>query len=170
MKAAADFTDKLRKIKLVVTDVDGVLTDGGLYYTGEGMVMKKFNVKDGMGSRRLQREGILVGIISTDVSQIIQTRAERLKLDFVYTGIWEKDEILKQLCEEKNIKLEETAFIGDDINDSGIIEIAGFTVAPADAMDEVKERVDLVMTRKGGDAVFREFAEMILNCIEQEKK
>lgn len=154
--------EKLRKIKLVVTDLDGVLTDGGLYYTGDGMVMKKFNVKDGMGSRLLQKNGVLVGIISTDVSPIIDKRASRLEMDFVYTGIWEKDETLKQLCKDKNINLDETAFIGDDVNDLGIIEIAGISASPSDAVDEVKEKVDLVLTRKGGDAVFREFAEMII--------
>ncbi len=155
--------ERIKKIKIVVTDVDGVLTDGGLFYTSEGMVMKKFNVKDGMGVRRLRASGIKCGIISTDTSEIIIKRAERSQMDFVFTGIWEKGEKLKEFCESESVSLSETAFIGDDVNDLGIIDIAGFTACPSDAEDVIKEKVDYICKRSGGKGVFREFAELILS-------
>jgi YrbI family 3-deoxy-D-manno-octulosonate 8-phosphate phosphatase len=157
-------TERLSKIKLVITDVDGVLTDNGLYYTADGLVMKKFHVKDGMGVVLLRKMGIKTAIISTDESSIIKKRAERLKMDFVYTGTWEKDLKLKEICEILNISAEETAFIGDDVNDIGIIKVAGVTACPADAMPEIKSMVDFVLPQNGGCGVFREFADMILDA------
>ena len=147
--------ERLKKIKLLITDVDGVLTDNGLYYTEEGLVLKKFNVKDGMGVVRLRQSGIKTAIISTDESKIIKKRAERLKMDFVYTGTWDKDIKMKEICEIMNISTEETAFIGDDVNDIGIINAAGITACPADAMPEIKSLVDIVFEKKGGEGVFR---------------
>lgn len=155
---------KLKKIKVVITDVDGVLTDGGLYYSEDGLIIKKFNVKDGMGTRLLREAGIESGIISTDTSKIIVKRAERLKIDFSYTGIWGKEETMREICYERNIGPENIAFIGDDINDLGIIAEAGFTACPSDSVDEVLEAVDMVLTKKGGEGVFREFAELILKA------
>ena len=159
-----EMKEKLKKIKLLITDVDGVLTDNGLYYTEEGLVMKKFNVKDGMGVVLLRKAGIKTAIISTDESKIIQKRAERLKMDFVYTGTWEKDLKMREICEIMKISTEETAFIGDDVNDIGIINAAGITACPADAMPEIKNIVDIVFDKKGGEGVFREFADMILEA------
>mgnify|MGYP000530692508 CR=1 FL=1 len=101
---------KLKNIKMVVTDVDGVLTDGGLYYTSEGLVMKKFNVKDGMATRRLRENGYSCGIISTDGPELIEVRNKRLKMDFLITNTWNKLEKLKEICAEKSLKLENVAF------------------------------------------------------------
>jgi YrbI family 3-deoxy-D-manno-octulosonate 8-phosphate phosphatase len=156
-------TGKSSKIKLVVTDVDGVLTDGGLYYTSEGLVMKKFNVKDGMGVRLLRENGIKNAIITTDTSDLITIRGERLKVDYVFLGIWDKKNKLLEICNSEKILPENVAFIGDDVNDNGIIDIAGFTACPNDAVDEIKDRVDLVLTKKGGEGVFREFSDLILH-------
>jgi len=156
--------NKLKKIKLLITDVDGVLTDNGLYYTEDGLVMKKFNVKDGMGVVLLRKVGIKTGIISTDGSEIIKKRAERLKMDFVYTGTWEKELKMNEICEVMNISKEEVAFIGDDVNDIGIINEAGLTACPADAVPEIKNMVDLVLEKKGGEGVFRELTELILDA------
>ena len=154
--------EKLRKIKLVITDVDGVLTDGGLYYTSEGLVMKKFNVKDGMGMRLLRDKGIKNAIITTDTSELIQIRAERLKVDYPFIGILDKENKLHEICEKENLLPENAAFIGDDVNDSGIIEAVGFSACPYDAINQIKDSVDLVLSQKGGEAVFREFAELII--------
>ena len=159
-----EILNKLKKIKVVITDVDGVLTDGGLYYSDDGLVIKKFNVKDGMGIRLLREAGIESGIISTDTSKIMVVRAEKLKMDFSYTGIWGKEEKLKEICEERNIKPENAAFIGDDVNDLGIIKEAGFSACPSDSVEEVLKSVDLVLKKKGGEGVFREFAELILSA------
>ncbi|MBK8943811.1 MAG: HAD hydrolase family protein [Ignavibacteriae bacterium] len=161
----SQFLRKVYKIKLVITDVDGVLTDGGLYYTSEGMVMKKFNVKDGMGTRLLKEQGIKCAIITTDTSELIKIRGERIKVDYLFLGIWDKENKMKEICEIENISPENVAFIGDDVNDLGIIREVGFSACPVDAVDEVKNLVDLVLTRKGGDGVFREFADLIIKNI-----
>lgn len=157
---------KIKSIKLVITDVDGVLTDGGLYYTQEGLVMKKFNVKDGIATRRLREYGFECGIISTDGPDLIEVRNERLKMDFVITGSWDKLDKLKELCVEKKINLTNVAYLGDDINDLKIIGAVGFSGAPSDAVDSVLSVVDYVCKRKGGDGVFREFAELIISAQE----
>ena len=115
----------MSNIKIVITDVDGVLTDGGLYYTSEGLVMKKFNVKDGMGMRLLRDHGIKSAIITTDTSDLIKIRAERLKVDYLFLGIWDKENKLLEICNKENISPKNVAFIGDDVNDAGIISIAG---------------------------------------------
>lgn len=157
-----DLKSKNKKIKLVITDVDGVLTDGGLYYTQEGLVMKKFNVKDGLATRRLREYGFECGIISTDGPDLIEVRNKRLKMDFVITGTWEKLEKLEELCKERNITVKNVAYLGDDVNDLNIIKAVGFSACPSDAVDSVKESVDYICERKGGDGVFREFAELII--------
>ena len=153
---------KIKEIKLVITDVDGVLTDGGFYYSEEGIFLKKFNVKDGMGFRLLRQKNFLTGIITTDTSRFIAQRAERLKPDIFITGTWEKLEELKQKLKENNLKLENVAYIGDDVNDAEIIESVGFSAAPNDAIEEIIEKVDYVCKRKGGEGAFREFADLII--------
>ena len=153
---------KLNHIKLVITDVDGVLTDGGLYYTSDGLVMKKFNVKDGMGMKLLKDSGIKNAIITTDTSELIKIRGERLKVDYLYLGVWDKENKLLEICASENISPENVAFIGDDVNDIGIINIAGFSACPSDAVLEIKNLVDLILPTKGGQGAFREFADLIL--------
>ena len=130
----------------------------------EGLVMKKFNVKDGMGTRLLREQGIKNAIITTDTSELIKIRAERLKIDYLFLGVWDKENKLKEICETENISLENTAFIGDDVNDIGIIKEAGFSACPADAVDDIKNIVDVILTKKGGEGVFREFADLILTA------
>jgi len=159
-----NFTEQIKKIKLVITDVDGVLTDGGLYYTQEGLVMKKFNVKDGLGTRRLKQFGFECGIISSDGLELIEVRNKRLKMDFLITGTWNKLEKLQEVCELKNLELENVAYLGDDINDLEIINGVGFSASPSDAVTTILDSVDYVCKRKGGDGVFREFAELIISA------
>ena len=160
-----EILEKLKKIKLVVTDVDGVLTDGGFYYSEEGISLKKFNVKDGMGFRLLRQNNFLTGIITTDTSRFITQRAERLKPDIFITGTWEKLEELKQKLKEYNLQLQNVAYIGDDVNDSEIIDAVGFSAAPNDAIEEIIEKVDYVCKRKGGEGAFREFADLIIKNV-----
>ncbi|MCF8242524.1 MAG: HAD hydrolase family protein [Melioribacteraceae bacterium] len=161
-KLSADQIKTLSEVKVVITDVDGVLTDGGLYYSNEGLVIKKFNVKDGMGVVLLRENNIECGIISTDKSDIIKTRADRLKMDFAYTGLWDKKTKMLEICEERNIIPQQVAFIGDDVNDLEIISAVGFSSCPADAVQSIKESVDFISDIKGGQGVFREFSDMIL--------
>lgn len=157
-----DIIEKIKHIKMLITDVDGVLTDGGLYYTQEGMIMKKFNVKDGMGTFLLRNKGVLCGIISTDVSPVITKRGERLKMDFTYIGIQDKKSKMMELCDEYGILPEEVAFIGDDVNDISIIESVGFSAAPSDAVDKIINMVDYICVREGGKGAFREVVDLIL--------
>lgn len=160
------FTDKqiekLKKVKMLITDVDGVLTDGGLYYTADGLVMKKFYVKDGFGSFLLREHGFKVGIITSDKSPMGQVRGARLQFDYVYTGIFDKHEALHEICEKEGFSPEAVAYIGDDLNDRSIIAEAGFTVAPKDAHSDILAVVDYISELKGGEGVFREIADAIL--------
>lgn len=165
-------SDKLKnfdfnKIKLVLTDIDGVWTDGGLYYTAEGMVMKKFNVKDGMGVVRLREVGIETGIVSGDKNELINVRGQRLKLELIYTGIADKKISLDEICAARNISYENIAYIGDDVNDIPMMTYVGLTAAPSDAMPEILNMVDYICERKGGDACFREFIELIISNIDR---
>lgn len=154
---------KINKIKLVITDVDGVLTDGGLFYSNEGMVFKKFNVKDGMGVLRLREYGIKNAIVTTATSELMKRRAEALSIEHYFSGVWDKDNKLLEICKIEKIEPENIAFIGDDVNDLDIIKLAGFTAAPVDAVNEVKDVVDIILTKKGGEGVFREFADLIIS-------
>ncbi len=163
LSAAEKLKEKLKNIKLVVTDVDGVLTDGGLYYDESGMVFKKFNVKDGMGVRLLRERGIETAIISTDTSPIILARAKRLEIKHCYIGEWDKASKILDICKFLNITPEQVLFVGDDVNDIKALKFAGIGAAPADAVKEVKNLVDYVCLRKGGEGVLREIAEMLLS-------
>lgn len=153
---------KINKIKLVITDVDGVLTDGGLYYTDEGIVMKRFQVKDGMGVVLLQKAGLECGILTTDISQMASKRAEKLKMDFCYIAVEDKAKKLEEICKKKNIKPENIAFIGDDVNDIGIMKIVGLTACPKDAVSQIIKLSNYVCKNNGGEGAFREFVDLIL--------
>ena len=147
-----------KPIKLLVLDVDGTLTDGGVYISEKGEQTKKFNVKDGMGIVVLKKMGIEVGIIShSSVSEMISNRANTLKLNYVYVGQKPKVEVLQEWLQELNITLEEVAYMGDDINDLDIIGEAGLSACPADAIQIVKEQVHHVMSLRGGEGAVREF-------------
>lgn len=146
--------------------MDGVLTDGGLYYDANGLALKKFNVKDGMGTYLLREAGIETAIITSDISPMILARAERLKIKHCYIGEWDKAQKLIEICKALNISPQEALFIGDDVNDLNVIETAGLSACPADAVTKVKNAVDYVCKRKGGEGVLREIAEMIFSVRE----
>lgn len=149
---------KLDKIKLLVLDVDGVMTDGGMYYSENGDQIKKFNTKDGMAIQHLTKNGYQVSIISSGyTTEMIQKRAELLGVQRVYVGRDPKLTVLNQFCEELGIELNQVAIIGDDVNDLPVIKKVGFSAAPSDAMNTVKSNVDVILTKKGGDGCVREF-------------
>ena len=156
--------ERLKKIKLVITDVDGVLTDGSLFYSTEGVAMKKFNIKDGMGTLLLHDAGIPCGVITSDPPDFIEARANRIKLDFLYAGIKNKKEKLQEICSEKNLSPENIAYIGDDVNDLEIIKAVGLSAAPSDSVPVILELVDYVCERNGGEGAFREFVDFILSA------
>lgn len=154
---------KIEKIKLLVLDVDGVMTDGGMYFTESGDQIKKYNTKDGMGIMKAQEKGLICGIISSAFTdKMVRNRAEVLKIDHVYVGREQKITILKQWCEELSISLDQVAIIGDDINDLSIMREVGLRACPKDAVQEVKKEVDIVLTKNGGMGVVREFIDNFL--------
>ena len=149
-------------IKLVITDIDGVWTDGGMYYTAEGDVMKRFSVKDGWGVSVLHKAGIPVAILTGENTPIVQRRAEKLKIDYCFLGIKDKVAQAEALCAELGIGLGEVAFIGDDLNDLPLLRRVGFSASPVNTPDYVKREVDYVTTAHGGYGAFREFVEKLL--------
>lgn len=148
--------------KLILTDIDGVWTDAGMYYDEEGNELKKFNTYDSAGVLFSKMIGIPVGIITGEGAKSVKRRAEKLKIDFLFLNAKDKVEIVKELCNELNIELSDVAYIGDDINDFNLLRLVGFSGAPSSAPVYMKEIVDVVLSKKGGEGVFREFVELIL--------
>ena len=155
--------DKARKIKLVLTDNDGVLTDTGVYYSNEGEIFKRFSIRDGMGVERLRKElGIETGIITGEISGSIKRRADKLKIKELLLGVAEKHLLLPEITKRNNVKPENIAYIGDDVNDIELMKLVGLTASPADGMADIRNMVDYVCEQKGGHGAFREFAELII--------
>ncbi len=155
--------EKAKKVKLVMTDCDGVLTDTGVYYSHSGEEMKRFSIRDGMGVERLRKfTSIETGIISGENTDIMRHRARKLKIQEIHLGIKDKVEVLESLCEKYQIGFDEIAFIGDDTNDVDIMKLCGFTASPNDATSFAKEVADVVVESKGGYGAFRDFAEIII--------
>lgn len=156
-----EIRNNLQKIKLVATDCDGVLTDGGMYYTSEGEVMKKFNARDGMGMEILKKHDIKTAIITGENNPLVIARGSKLKVDDVILGEKDKKGILLKLCKKYNIDITEAAYIGDDIFDIPAITSCGFGCAPNDAQKAVKEAAAYVTVSAGGYGCFREIADII---------
>lgn len=154
---------KLKKIKLVILDVDGVMTDGGMYYTENGDQIKKYNTKDGMAIMKAQELGFRFGIISSAFTgEMVKSRAAVLKIEHVYVGRDPKLGILESWCAALNIGLDEVAMIGDDINDLEVMKKIGLALCPSDAVQPVKVAADIVLQKKGGHGVVREFVDNYL--------
>jgi len=150
------------KIKLVLTDVDGVWTDGGMYYDQTGNEMKKFNTTDSAGVLFLRLLDIPLGIITGENTQIVLRRAKKLKINLLYMGVTNKFEVAEKLCAELQISLQEVAYLGDDLNDALLLKTVGFSAIPANAPSYMDRYAKVRLTRKGGDGAFREFVELIL--------
>ncbi|MCE2712181.1 MAG: HAD-IIIA family hydrolase [Cryomorphaceae bacterium] len=157
------FSKKLEKIKLLVLDVDGVMTDAGMYYTENGDQIKKYNAKDGMAIQHLVKSGFQLAIISSGYkAEMVKTRAELLGIQFCYVGREPKLDILQKHCEELGLKLENVAIIGDDINDLEVFRKVGFTACPSDAVLVIKSHSDVILSKKGGEGCVREFVDAYL--------
>lgn len=147
-------------IKFLVLDVDGVMTDGGMYYTENGDQFKKFNTKDGMAIQVARNKGYHVAFLSSGSTEhIIQNRAKTLGVERVYVGSRPKLQVLIEWCRELELSMENVAYIGDDINDLEVMDAVGFSGCPADAVEAVKLKANVILTRKGGDACVREFVD-----------
>jgi YrbI family 3-deoxy-D-manno-octulosonate 8-phosphate phosphatase len=149
-------------VRLLCVDVDGVLTDAGMYYGPDGEVLKKFNTRDGMGLARVREAGIAVALISGEDSAIVHARAAKLKIDDVFCGIADKRACIDQLCAREELALEEVAFIGDDLNDLAALECVGLACAVADAAEPVQAIAHYVTGRRGGDGAVREVCELLI--------
>lgn len=155
---------QISDIKLFMSDVDGVLTDAGMYYSENGDELKKFCTHDGMGIKLLKEKGVKVGIITTEDRQLNRNRANKLKLDYHFHGETNKLETIKNLCKELNISLSEVAYIGDDVNDFELLSAVGLAACPANSVEKIKNIPNIIhLTKKGGEGAVREFIEMILS-------
>ncbi|MEK6476680.1 HAD-IIIA family hydrolase [Catalinimonas sp. 4WD22] len=151
----------LSHIKLIVLDIDGTLTDGGVYITDTGAEFKKYNTKDGMAIKRLIKKGMNVAFLSASSSlRTVTKRAEMLGVKYCYVGNDPKTEVLDSWLKELNIGLEQVLFMGDDINDLEIMKKVGMSACPADAVPHIREEAKIVLSRKGGDACFRELVDL----------
>lgn len=148
--------------KLILTDIDGVWTDGGMYYDAGNVELKKFNTYDSAGVLFAHNLHIPVGIITGENTQIVQRRADKLKVDYCYLGVKDKLSIVKNLCKELSITLAQVAYIGDDLNDMDVLSKVGFAGVPASAPEYVKQLANVPLSKKGGEGVFREFVEVII--------
>lgn len=148
--------------KLVITDIDGVWTDGGMYYDQTGNEWKKFNTSDSAGVLFLQLLDIPVAIITGEDTQIVKRRADKLNIKHVYLGVKDKVNVANKICEEIGIGIEDIAYIGDDINDFNLLRLVGISGAPLNAPGYIKDIVDIKVKVKGGDGAFRAFVEAIL--------
>ncbi len=149
-------------IKLVITDIDGVWTDGGMYYGSDGTEFKKFNTGDSAGVLMLRWKNIPLAIITGEDTEMVKRRADKLKIEYVYMGARNKLKIALDLCKSLNIGLSEVAFIGDDIGDVPLLKAVGISAAPANAPGYVRELVHWKLEKQGGDGAFREFIERLM--------
>ena len=152
----------LNRIKLLLLDVDGVMTDGRIIYLNDGGEAKAFDVKDGHGLKLIQRAGIKVGIITGRQSDIVARRAAELGIELVYQGAKDKMQPFMEILEKLGLKASEVAYVGDDLVDLPVIRLVGFSATVADASDDIKPYVDLVTSRPGGRGAVREVCDLLL--------
>ena len=162
---------KLRKIKIVLTAVDGVLTDGGMYYTTKGDVMKKFHARDGMGVNLLKRRNIPTILITKEMNSINKKWAKNMNIKKVYEGVREKEKLVKILCNQFKVRSGEICYIGDDVNDIELMKKIGLSACPADANYIVKKESDVILKTQGGKGALREVVDLIMSVkFSKEKK
>lgn len=158
-----DLIHRCSEIKLVITDVDGVLTDGGMYYTRSGDVMKRFFVRDGMGVTLLRKKNIPTLIITKEETEMTRQWAKRMKIAKLYEGIVQKETILDKICKEFKVNPEQIAYIADDVNDVALLKKVGLAAAPKDAITEVKKICHYKCKTNSGQGAFRELVDLILS-------
>jgi 3-deoxy-D-manno-octulosonate 8-phosphate phosphatase (KDO 8-P phosphatase) len=161
----AELRARALRLRLVLTDSDGVLTDGGVYYSDQGEALRRFTVRDGMGVERLRLAGIGTAIVTRERAGCVERRAAKLRLPHLFLGVLDKAAQLPAILAETGLGVEELAYIGDDVNDLGIMAAIGergLTAAPADAMPEVAAICHHRCTARGGHGAFRDFAEWLL--------
>tara|TARA_Y100001949_G_scaffold118408_1_gene100568 strand:- start:479 stop:994 length:516 start_codon:yes stop_codon:yes gene_type:complete len=154
---------RIKKIKLIATDVDGVLTDGGMYYSSKGDVLKKFHARDGMAVSILKKNTIPTVIITKERNQIVKKWSSKMNIDKLFDGVKNKEEIVSKLCKSYGLSENNIAYIGDDVNDLEILKKTGFAATPKDGNLEVKKIVDYICKNRGGEGVLREICDLIIS-------
>jgi 3-deoxy-D-manno-octulosonate 8-phosphate phosphatase (KDO 8-P phosphatase) len=162
--------EKAKKIKLLILDVDGVMTDGSILLDNKGNEYKRFHVRDGHGLKMIGRAGITIAIITGRKSKVVELRAKELGITEVYQKIFKKSLVYEKLLKKYKCKDENVAFMGDDVVDQELLKRAGLSAAPADAEEEAKKLADLVTKRNGGRGAVREFTDLILRSSVHWKK
>ena len=147
--------------KLILTDIDGVWTDGGMYYDQEGIELKKFNTYDSAGVLFAHHLGIPVGILTGENTNIVKRRSDKLKMDYLYLGCKDKVAAVTDLCSQLGITMDDIAYIGDDLNDMNLLRLVGWAGVPSSSPVYVQKLANVKLTKKGGEGVFREFVETI---------
>src|SRR2546428_152270 len=155
---------RLRRVRLLAMDVDGVLTDAGMYYTESGGELKKFNTRDGRGIKMLQAAGLVTAFITREKTAIVERRGQKLAVPEVHQGVDDKLAVLATLAKKYGLSLDQAAYIGDDVNDLEALHAVGFSAAPADAMPSVLKAVHYVCKKRGGEGAVREIADLILTA------
>ena len=156
---------RANSVKIFATDVDGVLTDAGMYYDNNGNELKRFNTHDGMAFNILKERGIITAMLTSEKTNIVKLRANKLQVDYLFQGVKgsEKLEALNKICVEKNMSLSEVAYIGDDINDYNVLSSVGFPACPKNAIAKIKDIKGIThLSKSGGDGAVREFVELLL--------
>lgn len=154
----------LQRIRLFATDVDGVLTDAGMYYAESGDEWKKFNTRDGMGIKLLQKAGFITAIVTQERTKIVARRAEKLAIPELHQGVMDKLTLIREMAGRHGLSLNQVAYIGDDVNDLESLRAVGFSASPADGMPVICDAVDYVCVKKGGEGAVREVAELLLQA------
>ena len=154
---------KIHKIKLLLLDVDGVLTDAGIFYSGSGVEMKRFNAHDGYGVVRAREHGLKIGIISGRQSPIVTVRAKEMQIEDVIQNASDKVTAMEELRRRHGVGIDEVAFIGDDLFDMPLLNVVGFSAAPSNALPDVRKAVDYVTDASGGNGAVRELIDLIID-------
>lgn len=161
---SGDLQHRTAKVKMIILDVDGVMTDGRTFINTEGVESKAFDLKDGFGIVMARKAGIKFGIITGLASPIVRYRAGQLGIEEIHQNLVDKDIALEEIAKEYNLDYSEIAYMGDDLYDLPVIKLVGLSAAPSDAMPEVKEAVDWVSSHKGGRGAVREFVELVMKA------
>lgn len=161
-EVGSEKSDALKDIKVFLTDCDGCLTDGGMYYSEKGDELKKFNTKDGMAFSLLRKAGFKIGVVTGEKADLNRRRFSKLKVDFYCPDCRDKLSAVSDICSQLGLSLDNVLYIGDDLNDLELLKAVGYSCCPANAQSEVKVVVDYIATRKGGEGVIREVADLLL--------
>ncbi|AGB18528.1 acylneuraminate cytidylyltransferase [Thermoanaerobacterium thermosaccharolyticum] len=164
IKLAKNYKKTISKIKLFVLDIDGVMTDAGMYYNLEGEFLKKFNTRDAMGLEILKNNGVEISVITSEISEINISRMNKLNIKQLYSGKKDKLSVLRSICKQKGLGLHEVAYIGDDINDIPSLCCSGLSFVPQNSAEEVKKYADIILNHNGGEGAIREACDYILKA------